>query len=90
MSENFKKASIEIEGMTCNSCERAIENCLKDKEGISSVKASYVKSELLLEYDEDKISLFKIENLIKEEGYGFVKEERVHFDKKKYKHYKIS
>ncbi len=61
------KKTYKIEGMHCNSCERLIENKLKDKVG--SVKASFRDEIVDIEFDEDKITEDEIKKGIKELGY---------------------
>ena len=59
----IQKSSTEIlviEGMTCASCERRIENSLKDINGIESVQASYSKSLVEITYLKNLINLTEI------------------------------
>jgi len=66
------KKIIQIEGMHCNSCERIIEESLKDK--VNSITVSYSKGQAEIEYDPEKISSDEIKNVIKDSGYE-IKEE---------------
>ncbi len=59
--------------MNCNSCSQSIENALKDK--TNEVSASYVKNEVEVDFDNDKISEKEIKEIIKEAGYELVEEE---------------
>ena len=61
----MKKAKMIIEGMHCKSCEMLIRGELEDND----VKASFKGKELTVEFDDKKISLEKIKEIIKEEGY---------------------
>ncbi len=61
------KTKINIKGMHCASCSKVIEMELKDK--INSVKVDYEKGTAEIDFDEKKISLQQIKNIIKQAGY---------------------
>ena len=61
------KKIISIKGMHCNSCSNLIENSLKDK--VNSVSVDYAKGKATIDFDENKISLKKIKEIIDEKGY---------------------
>ena len=74
---------IEVLGMTCNNCVNHIEKDLKDK--VDYVKANFVKGEVIVEYDPEKISRKEIEKIIDNCGYevkGTNKKEKFKFDSK--------
>lgn len=58
---------LKISGMHCNSCSQLIEATLKDK--VKNVKASYAKEEVIVDFDENKISEEEIIKEIKKLGY---------------------
>ena len=58
-----------IEGMTCASCERRIENRLKNIVGIKSVHANYSKSLVEITYFKNIISFTEIKKIIEEADY---------------------
>ena len=64
-----KTVIIGIEGMTCSGCTIAIEETLKDLNGVISAKASYKKKNVRVVYDPEKITLKKIKKAIEEIGY---------------------
>lgn len=61
-----------IEGMTCASCERRIENSLKDVNGIESVHANYSKSLVEITYFENLINSTEIKRIIEGVDYKVV------------------
>ena len=63
------KQMIKINGMSCSGCELRIENKLKKLNGVKAIKASFVSSNLEIEYDDKVISLDKINEAIKSIGY---------------------
>ncbi|MCR4284813.1 MAG: sulfite exporter TauE/SafE family protein [archaeon] len=74
------KKTLDVDGMTCNSCTRVIEMSLKGR--TNSVSASYQKGEVEVDYDIEKISQEEIEEIIEKEGYSVrrdkeTKEEKV-------------
>ncbi len=70
------KKQIKINGMSCSGCELKIENKLRKLEGVKSVKASYVKSNLNIEYDKDSVNLDKINDTIESIGYEICMENK--------------
>jgi copper chaperone len=59
------KEKMNVEGMHCKSCEMLIRGELEEKD----VKVSFKGKELTVEFDENKISLNDIKEIIKKEGY---------------------
>lgn len=60
---------LQIEGMTCTSCEMRIENKLKKTEGIISAKAIYISSNVYITFDKNKIGLDEIISVIESLDY---------------------
>ena len=58
-----------LDGIICPNCTSIITRRLTQEKGISNVKASYVRSELSLNYDEEVISEKEIEALLQKMGY---------------------
>jgi P-type Cu+ transporter len=63
----MKKKKFKVQGMHCTSCAVMIESDLED----AGVKAtcSYAKQTLDVEFDENKMSEKKIEDVVKNAGY---------------------
>ncbi|MBI2012038.1 heavy-metal-associated domain-containing protein [Candidatus Daviesbacteria bacterium] len=68
MSKIVKK-KLKIDGMHCSSCAMNIEFDLEDVEGIKSAKASLVKEECEVEFDEEKVNEQMIIQTIQKTGY---------------------
>lgn len=68
MSKIVKK-KLKIDGMHCNSCVMLIEGDLEDLEGVKSAKASLVKLECEVEFDEEKVKEELIIQTIQKTGY---------------------
>lgn len=60
---------LQIDGMTCTSCEMRIENGLKKLEGVASVKAIYSSSNVYVTYDANVVGLDQISDAIENLDY---------------------
>ena len=64
------KLKLKIEGMHCTSCAMNIDGELEDTEGVKSSSTNYAKQNTEVEFDDSKINLQKIINIIKTVGYS--------------------
>jgi len=69
MEQKILKTTLQIVGMTCNSCEVRIDNKLRKLKGVIEAKANLAKSSVSIKYDSNVISMKQIETAIKEAGY---------------------
>ncbi len=69
MEQILKRKILQIEGMTCTSCEMRIENALGKLEGIKDVKAIFSSSNVYITYDVSVIELNRIIEAIEKLGY---------------------
>ena len=69
MTPKIANISLQIDGMTCVSCENRIENTLRKINGIESVKASYTDARASITYDANVIDQNSIENIIESLDY---------------------
>lgn len=60
MEQRLIRKTLQIEGMTCTSCEMRIENALKKLEGVVDVRATLSSSSVYVTYDANVVSLDKI------------------------------
>ncbi|MBQ2835884.1 MAG: copper-translocating P-type ATPase [Clostridia bacterium] len=65
----MKKILLKIEGMTCSACSNGLEKFLNKQEGIKCSSVNLVMANALIEYDEQKLEIKRIENLIKKAGF---------------------
>ena len=67
----MKKATIQLETLTCPSCIQKIEGALKKVEGIdnASVNIRFNASKTKVNFDEEKVSIHQIEEAIRRMGY---------------------
>lgn len=59
---------LKIGGITCKSCEMLIADAVKELPGIKSIGFSGGKM-ATIQYDDSKVSMNKIREIIKKEGY---------------------
>lgn len=62
--------TLNIEGMTCHSCEKIIGKNLIKLEGVERARVDYASSTAEIEYDSKKVSLNTIKRAIEEKGYS--------------------
>ena len=67
----MQKATIQLETLTCPSCLQKINKAVKSLEGVDkdSVNVMFNSSKVKLNFDDDKLSIDKIENAITSLGY---------------------
>lgn len=67
----MKKATIQLETLTCPSCMQKIENAVKSLDGIDKENLSVLfnSSKVKVNFDDEKISISDIENAISKMGY---------------------
>ena len=65
----MKSLKLKIKGMHCTSCAFNIDGELEDTEGIKSSQTSYAKSETEVKFDQSKINMQKIIDIVKKVGY---------------------
>lgn len=61
--------TIDVKGMTCESCEGAIVNYVTKIDGVLSTRASHVKESVTVKYDEAKTDIDAIMKIVSSNGY---------------------
>ena len=67
--EYLTKVSIPVEGMTCSSCNTAVEMAVKRLDGVQRVKADFSKKNAVVEFDPKTVELKDITGAIDKLGY---------------------
>lgn len=67
----MKKATLQLETLTCPSCIQKIEGALKNLDGVDkdSINVRFNASKTIVNFDEEKTSLEQIEKAITRMGY---------------------
>jgi len=69
-SDNIREAKIDIEGMTCSSCENTVDYSLKTTKGVLSATSSYKTGAAKVKYDKTKVNPEQLKKAIeKKAGY---------------------
>ena len=63
------KKTFKVEDMTCTNCAMKLESLEDTLEGVKEINASYHKLEMVIEYDESKLSDEQIVAAVKKKGY---------------------
>ena len=66
---NSSNYEFEINGMTCNSCEKIISKVVSRVKGVKSFEVSYVDSSLKFSYDGKKSTVDKVKKAVEKKGY---------------------
>lgn len=81
----MKKEVLKITGMTCAACSAKIERKLNKLDGVENVNVNLIAEKATFDYNDSKLKLNDITNMIKDLGYGAEVEEDVNPDKDKEK-----
>jgi copper chaperone CopZ len=63
------KKIFNIPDMTCTNCAMKLESLENTLEGVHEINASYHKLQMVIEYDESKLSIDEIIAAVKKKGY---------------------
>ena len=66
--------TIRVEGMHCGNCASSIEKKLKATEGVEEARVSFDKKEAWVKYDESKITVAQLREVINSTGFKAVEE----------------
>ncbi len=63
------KKVFRVDGMHCSNCPMTVESIEDDLPGIKQVSASYQKGQMVVEYDESRVSEAQILAAVEAKGY---------------------
>ncbi|MBI4094599.1 MAG: copper-translocating P-type ATPase [Candidatus Liptonbacteria bacterium] len=69
----MSKYILKVKGMHCASCSVLIDKLIGKQEGITSITTSYGAEKVAIEFDESKITLTRIDELINKLGYDLIR-----------------
>jgi copper chaperone CopZ len=78
--ENLKLVHLDVKGMTCEGCEKAIVGSICKLDGIQEASASHTAAEAIVKYDSTKTSMEAIQQAIADAGYSVAGEKSPHMD----------
>jgi copper chaperone CopZ len=66
------KKTFKIPDMTCSNCAMKLESLEDTLDGVKEINASYHRLEMVIEYDESKLTEEQIVEAVKKKGYQAV------------------
>ena len=63
---------VQIDGMTCEHCVRAVTSALRAIEGVSDVEVSLAEKSATIHYDADSPDIGQMRTALEQEGYRFL------------------
>jgi cation transport ATPase len=67
------KQILKVKGMHCASCSTLIDKLIGKEEGVTAIKTNYGAEKTAIEYDEKRISLERIDELMNKIGYDLIR-----------------
>lgn len=67
------KIVLKLKGMHCASCSVLVDKLIGKQPGVTSIKTSYGSEKTAIEFDETKISLEKVDELVNKLGYDLIR-----------------
>jgi copper chaperone len=68
----MEKVTLNVEGMSCGHCVKAIEGSVGELKGVSTVKVHLDTAKVDIEYKSDEVTLDTIKETIDDQGYDVV------------------
>ncbi|MEH7095008.1 copper chaperone CopZ [Neobacillus vireti] len=65
----MEKVTLNVQGMSCGHCVKAVEGSVGTLNGVSSVKVDLKSAKVDVEYNSQEVSLEKIKETIDDQGY---------------------
>ena len=65
----MEKVTLNIEGMSCGHCVKAVEGSVGALNGVSSVKVDLENKKVDVEFNQDEVTLDTIKETIDDQGY---------------------
>lgn len=70
----MNKQTLNVTGMTCASCAKAVERSVSKVEGVNMANVNFATEKLAVEFDESKTGIESIKEAVKRAGYGILEE----------------
>jgi Cu+-exporting ATPase len=72
----MQKESLQIIGMSCAACAKTVERVTKKLDGVSSSNVNFSTEKLVIEFDEQKVSIPNIKEAVTKAGYEVLEESK--------------
>ena len=74
VSAATKTVTIRVEGMHCGGCSSSVAKALKATDGVEDAQVSFEKGEAVIKYDDQKVTVAKLREVINGTGFKVVEE----------------
>lgn len=68
----MKKTILNVQGMSCSHCEKAVMNAVGELDGVESVIVDLPGKTVIIEYNPEKVSFENFKLAIEEEGFDVI------------------
>ncbi|MCM3114490.1 copper chaperone CopZ [Neobacillus sp. MER 74] len=65
----MEKTTLQVTGMTCGHCEKAVKTALLGVEGVSKVNVSLKDGKVEVDHDSSKAPVTKLKEAVEDQGY---------------------
>ncbi|WP_174733011.1 copper chaperone CopZ [Mesobacillus harenae] len=65
----MEKTILNVSGMTCGHCEKAVKNALMGVDGVASVTVNLKDGKTEVEYDAEKANVSQLKEAVEDQGY---------------------
>ncbi|MFC2947188.1 copper chaperone CopZ [Virgibacillus sediminis] len=66
------ETTLDVRGMTCSHCERAVEGALQELEGVIGVEVNLGTNRVDVTYDEAQVTVKDMQKAVEDQGYEIV------------------
>ncbi|WP_404454053.1 copper chaperone CopZ [Virgibacillus necropolis] len=66
------QTTIDVRGMTCGHCEKAVKGALEGLTGVTTVEVHLSAGKVDVSYDDSKVSISDMREAVEEQGYDVV------------------
>jgi P-type Cu+ transporter len=73
---SVSRITLPVQGMTCAACVSAVENALKELDGVASAAVNFATEKAAIEYFPSQVNIRDFKRVIKEAGYEVVEAEK--------------
>jgi len=74
VSAATKTVTIRVKGMHCGGCASSVTKALKATDGVEDVQVSFEKGEAVVKFDDQKVTVAKLREVINNTGFKVVEE----------------
>jgi copper chaperone len=66
---NMEKITLNVSGMSCGHCEKAVKGALMELDGVTDVVVYLADGKVDVQFESSKVSVEKLKETIEEQGY---------------------